>query len=46
MERQLRCLAFGVCRLAAPVSVRTSSPCLPKAGAAVVLSTVYRLPEG
>ena len=32
MERQLRCLAFGVCRPAAPVSVRTSGPCLSKAG--------------
>ena len=29
-ERQLRCLACGVCRPATPVSVRTSGPCLPK----------------
>ena len=31
MERQLRCLACGVCRPAAPISERTSGPCLPKA---------------
>jgi len=30
MERQLSCLACGVCRPAAPVSVRTSGPCLTK----------------
>ncbi len=32
MDRQLCCLAFGVCVPDLPVSARTSGPCLPKPG--------------